>query len=246
NLRRRQLAQATALEFEKEQNRLDTLALIQKMEVDSLDQSLEAQDRERTRISEDLHDSLGGTLAAIQLSLSMIQETIQASGSEMAGRMYHRAVDQIDQAVKDVRRIAHNLGDLVLDRGGLEEAIQNLCDTLEQQGRFNLSVEISGFTHHRLPSSIERNVYRVVQELFQNILKHARASEVTLQVNLIRNRLSLIMEDDGRGFDPTLKQDQGMGMRNIYSRIQKIGGDISFDSAPGEGTTVVLNVPITS
>ena len=246
NLRRRQRAQATELEFEKEQNRRDTLALIQKMEVESLDKSLEAQDRERTRISEDLHDSLGGTLAAIQVSLSMIQETVQTSGTEIARKMYHQAVEQINQAVKDVRRISHNLGDIVLDRGGLEEAIQNLCDTLEQQGRFDLSLEMSGFTHRRLPLAVERNVYRVVQELFQNVLKHARASEVKLQVNLIRNRLSLIMEDNGRGFDPNLKEKQGLGMKNIHSRIQKIGGDLDIDSAPGKGTTVVLNVPLST
>lgn len=239
--RRRQMDQRRELEKQREENRQHTLSLMRRMEVESLDAMLQGQDQERGRIAADLHDSLGGTLAAVKISLTMLQPQIE----EKALPPFLKAVDLLEKGIQDVRRISHNLGDNVLQQSGLHLALTQMADTLRQANDFELDMELAGFKRQRFSNVVEVNLYRIVQELMQNVIKHARANRVSLQLSRVQNRLSLIVQDDGRGMDPEkIKSKEGMGMRNLQARVEKLEGTLHIDTQPGEGTTVTIQVPI--
>jgi len=235
-LQRRELAQ------QKAASQQAILALMQDQEADLLNAMLEGQDQERSRIAADLHDSLGGTLSAVQVSLSMIQAKMQQADPRTL-KTYERTRKLLDDAYDDVRRISHDMADNSLRQGGLEEALQQLADTLRRANYFQLKMEITGLSGQRLENAVEVQLYRIIQELFQNVIKHANASLVHLQVTRARHRIHVVMEDNGDGFDPMAVGKGGMGLSNIEARVKKIGGQLSIDSTPGQGATFAIEIP---
>ncbi|WP_345232802.1 sensor histidine kinase, partial [Hymenobacter saemangeumensis] len=115
-------------------------------------------------------------------------------------------------------------------------------------GRLKVQLEVVGLDQGgRLEPTVENVLFRVIQELVQNIIKHAQATQVTLQIIRSERELTVMVEDNGVGFDPkALGEEAGIGLRNIESRMAYLGGQADFDAAPGRGTTVVLEVPLTA
>ena len=149
--------------------------------------------------------------------------------------------DRAGQAVGELRQISHDMAASTLSRFGLEKALKDLRDTIHISGR--LSVELSVFgLEQRLERSVEIAVYRIIQELVSNVLKHAKARELSIDVTRSPDRLSVIVSDNGLGFDTT-KPAEGMGLGNVRSRAASLGGKVQVDSSPGVGTTVSVECP---
>ncbi|GAB4406592.1 MAG: hypothetical protein OHK0039_08360 [Bacteroidia bacterium] len=125
-------------------------------------------------------------------------------------------------------------------------ALHDLIQILHQSGQLHIHLEAHGMEAPRLPHSTSHTVYRIVQELLSNVIRHAQATEVQLQLTQHRDRLNIHFQDNGKGFDPRrLGKESGVGLYNIQSRTLELGGTFHLDSHPGKGTTAILNIPLT-
>lgn len=215
--------------------------LLKKRELQSIVNVLEIQEKERVRIAGDLHDRLGGMLATMQLLFHDVQKSI-GELQEESRDTYDKALGILDNAGEEVRKVAHNLISGALKNYGLEVALRELADTIQQSESINFTFITHGMAD-RLPVDYESHLYRVVQEMVSNTLKHSKASKINLQLIQNEDYLSLVYEDDGQGFDPH-KVSSGMGLKSIDSRIKKLDGAFEVDSGKGGGTTYNITVPI--
>ena len=205
---------------------------------------LEAEETERRRIGADLHDGVGQLLTVARLNLEALGEALPPArpGAE---DLLANALSVVDESFREVRSISHNLLPNALLKRGLVLAVRDFLEKVSPGGRLKINLEVVGLdTGPRLPPTVESVLFRVIQELVQNILKHAQATELTLQLIRHPDELTVLVEDNGVGFDPAaLGPDAGIGLKNIESRMAYLGGRAEFDSAPGRGTTVTLEVP---
>ena len=205
---------------------------------------LQGQEQERNRIARDLHDGLGGMLAGVKLKLSSIVSNEKNSNHLIQPDMeIYKVIQQLDQSVDELRRIARNMMPESLIYMGLEPALTDLCKSLNTEKNavvfeaFNL-----GNTHEQ---ALQITVYRIVQELLTNALKHAEANSIMVQCSENGNRLYITVEDDGKGFDPeTAEQKNGIGLSNIKNRVNLLQGTVEISSKPGEGTTFSIEIPL--
>ncbi len=208
------------------------------LKISSMQSMIEGQEIERERIAKDLHDSLGGLLSTIKLHFDSVKAK---NGKINKVTAYQHANALLDTAVDEVRSISHNLQPGSLKKLGLVAAIRDLIN------RFNgPNYPEVDFQHYRVPEDMDNitklSIYRIVQELLHNAIKHARASEILLQINVEDDELVIQCEDDGIGFDPENLQRKGMGMENIKSRINYLKGALSIDSMEGEGTSYLIHI----
>lgn len=213
-------------------------------ELNSVRAILEIQDSERKRIARDLHDRLGSTLSWIKLTFQNADEKIDRLKEENR-LIYKEAYKRLDEAVELTREIAQDLDSGVLKKFGLVAAIKELVTSLEKSIDLKIEFEHSGI-NERLESNLEEALYRIIQEVLNNVLKHAEANEVTIQFTRNNGNLNVIIEDNGIGFDTTLPLNQkaGMGIKNIQSRLVPFNGTLDIDSMLGRGTIVIINLPI--
>ena len=202
---------------------------------------LEGQEEERMRIATDLHDRLGSMLSTIKLMFNSLEEKVDKAQIENQ-KQYAKANDLLDQACTEVRTISHNLGTGMVANFGLQRAMEELCESIDQTGKVKCQ-----FLNHNLANSykldIEINLYRVTQEALNNATKHAKAKLISVQLIDLGNELSLLIEDDGQGFDPQ-NIDLGMGLKNLEKRAKKIAGNLHIDSSLGRGTSIIVEVPL--
>jgi signal transduction histidine kinase len=205
---------------------------------------LAAEENERQRIARDLHDGLGQRLSATKLNVSGLQSLVQPN-QEQQEILFKNALTLLDESVKDVRGISHNLLSHGLRKAGLASALREFVDQLQTPAGFKVNLEIIGL-ENRLDLALENVLYRVLQEIVNNIIKHANASMVNIQLIKHQNELSLMVEDNGVGFviDEILEKGKGVGLKNIESRIALINGKTYFDSFPNKGTTVSIEIPL--
>ena len=218
-------------------NKIDEL--LRKQEIRSLRAYLNGQDEERKRLSEDLHDRLGSTLSATKLYCCAMTE------ADSRNQQALEKVNQLlDNAVTEVREISHNLLSGSIAKFGLKTALHELSDTISQTNQLKMNVLVHGLDT-RLDPKIEHQLYRIVQELVSNVLKHAAATELTLQVNRDHRELALMVEDNGVGFKPESEISLGgIGLGNVASRIQSLDGNLRIDSGKGSGTTILITIPL--
>ncbi len=194
---------------------------------------LEGQEKERSRIAKDLHDGLGGLLSSIKHN---ILNTISVHSLKTDAEVL------LNEAYSEVRRIAHNMMPLSLQRLGLQHALEDFCNQQRIGQSFDVFFKTYGQTK-RLSETKEIMLYRVVQEAFNNIQKHANANEVLLQMTYGEDWLNITIEDDGVGFDKnTPKHEDGLGLHSMLSRIQYIDGTCSIESDIDEGTAIHITV----
>jgi signal transduction histidine kinase len=204
---------------------------------------IEGQEAERKRIAQDLHDGLGGLLSSVKAQLNLIQH--QVSQLESID-MYQKASNMIDHASTELRRIAFNMMPSALTKLGLREALEDLADTLRNDHQLDVDLQIFGL-NGRLEETQEIMLYRILQELSNNIVKHANASKVLIQINRTDNELFLVVEDNGKGFDPHLTKidgDIGVGMKSLQSRVNFLNGDLDIGSETGKGTCITIHIPL--
>lgn len=201
----------------------------------------EGQEDERRRISEELHDSLGGLLAAIKLHLKAYEEVSAASDDRIL-----RIQGLMENAIQKVRQISHDLLSGILMEFGLPSALIDLQETIESSGQLDIQLDIFGLSSgERLEFDQEIKIYRMIQELVTNSLKHANPTRIEIQLVKDDMVLNIIVADDGKGFDPDkLKMVAGIGLRTIKARVYELEGSISIDSGMGNGTTISIDLPI--
>jgi two-component system NarL family sensor kinase len=220
-----------ALELEKER---------QNSKISNLTTMLDAQERERGRLARDLHDGLGGLLSGAKMNLSMLNDIRKPSSDENIAH----SISKLDLAVDELRRVAHNLMPDLLEKYGLQEA---LTDYASRMSNSALDIDVQ-FLHykHNLPKSQQLLVYRIIQELVNNAIKHADASQIIIQVIEYDIHYQVVVEDDGKGFDLQNNVSKSAGLHNIQSRIEFLKGKVSIDSQPDLGTSIDLQFPKTN
>ncbi|MDF9794770.1 two-component system NarL family sensor kinase [Catalinimonas alkaloidigena] len=223
---------------ELHQRRVDQLEKQQK--IISMEAMVAGQEEERKRIAKDLHDGLGNLLANVQMQFSTVQDHIR---QERLGS-YQEANQLLGEACGEVRKIAHNMMPGTLTKFGLVSAILDMKNTIEKTKKISVDVQVYGIKK-RLEEKVEINLYRIIQELMNNIIKHAQATEVMIQLTQQGEDLNLLVEDNGIGFDLQQAQKKGgLGMKSLQSRVSYVDGTLEIDTVPGRGTSVLIYVPI--
>jgi signal transduction histidine kinase len=157
---------------------------------------------------------------------------------EQSAQSLGSVILQLDQSISELRRVSHNMMPEALIRYGLREALENYCANLTISGGIKVQLQTYGM-EERLEQSTEIVLYRIVQELLNNVVRHARAGNVLLQLIRKQDRFSLTVEDDGIGFDSKTSNCQtGAGIANVKARAEYLGGTVDIHSAPGQGTSV--------
>lgn len=191
------------------------------------------QESERERISKDLHDSLSIRLIGVKRSIESYEKDKNA-----------KILDDIDQVIKQVREISHNLNPYSLKNLGLVKAIEDLCYSVRQQHSINVAFSKVNIDEvDRLKSLDETELFRAVQEIFTNIIKHADATDVYVEMIDDDDQIMLTVEDNGKGFDMAKLNNGGIGINNIHARVALLGGSVNYDTVLGKGTTVFINLP---
>lgn len=203
---------------------------------------LEAEENERQRIAGDLHDGVGQMMSAAKINLVTIADDIDFTTDAQKQR-FENALKLVDDSCSEVRAVSHNIMPNALLRNSLAGAIRNFINRIDQHViKINLHTE---GLNEKLDENMESMLYRVVQESVNNVIKHAGAN--TLDISLVRDdrEVSITIEDNGKGFDTAdQKKKEGIGMKNIKSRISFLKGTVEWDSAPGRGTVVSIHVPV--
>jgi signal transduction histidine kinase len=212
--------------------------LERQQQVVSLQSMINGQETERTRIAKDLHDGLGGLFSTVKMYFSTLQHNNPQLGSD---ELFLKGYTIIDTASVEVRRIAHNMMPEVLMKLGLVNALKDLCDSITSGKLLTVSLEAHGMSG-RLNSTTEIMLFRIVQELLNNIIKHAHATEVIIQCVREESRLSLIVEDNGKGFN-TADAESGnhAGINTVKNRVDYLKGRMTIDSQKNVGTTVMMD-----
>ena len=224
-----------------ELNQQKMLELIKEQEMNSVNSFISGQERERSRIASDLHDRLGSLLSTVKLHFSSMEPFLEKD-KELAENFSY-AISLLDQSVAEVRSVSHNLAKEILTEFGIVGAIENLKEAINSAGNLKLVFINSGF-NHRLPYEYEMEIYRIIQEIVTNAIKHASASEIAIQFVVDGDILTITIEDDGIGFDVSKIKSNGMGLKNIFERTAKMNGKYALDTTPGNGTTYIFDIPI--
>jgi signal transduction histidine kinase/predicted ATPase len=223
-----------------EKERLSTLIEAQKDA--HLKALMQAQDNERKRIASDLHDSLGSLLSSVRLRFNGLQQEFFQKVPEKAGR-FNDSLKLLDEAIDELRQISHDMVPVSLSRFGLRSALQSFVAQVNTSGQLDVDLQILGL-ESRLPEEIEVRVYRICQELVQNVFKHARATRLRIQIILHNDSLNMTVEDNGIGLTKD-SLSRGLGFSTIQSTVDLFKGTFDIESQPGKGCLVVIDLPIT-
>jgi signal transduction histidine kinase len=212
-------------------------------ELSSIDMMLEGQEKERQRLANDLHDNLGSMLATLKLNF----ENLKLRKNELRdeeNKLYERTDELIEEAYQKVRRIAHAKNAGVFANEGLIPALQKLAEKISIPGKLTIEVIPFGF-NERIENTIEIAIFRMIQELATNIIKHSQATEAAIHLTKHDDNINIIVEDNGNGLDSeAMAKSDGMGITAIQKKCEQLGGAMTIDAAPGKGTTIIIDIPV--
>lgn len=204
---------------------------------------LKGEEQERTRLAKDLHDGLGGMLSGIKYTMNAMKGNLIMKPED--AQAFERSMDMLDSSIREMRRVAHNLMPETLVKFGLDTALRDYCNDINQSGAIQINYQSFGLEGTTLDQTIAISIYRIIQELIGNILRHAAAKTAIVQVSKTDDMIILTVEDDGKGFDPNLlKQSKGIGWTNIQNRIAFLQGKLDVYSTQGKGTSVTIEIPV--
>ena len=201
---------------------------------------LKGEEQERTRLAQDLHDGLGGMLSGIKFSFNTMKGQLIMTADNT--RAFERSMDMLDSSIGEMRRVAHNMMPEALVKFGLNTALKDFCNDINQSGALKISYQSIGLEETMIDRTPAIAVYRIVQELINNTMKHAAATTSLVQVSLLQHSLSVTVEDDGKGFDTA--KAEGMGYRNIRSRVEFLKGTLDVQSDTDKGTSVHIQIEL--
>jgi signal transduction histidine kinase len=201
---------------------------------------IEAEENERSRVAKDLHDGLGQLISTAKLGLTAL-----APAKAEESKVLSNSIQVLDQATQEVRTIAHNLMPAVLSDLGLQMAVADMVHKINDARLLNVELQMD-LGDDRLPSTVEVAVYRVIQEVLNNMIKHSRADRITVTLVRAGKSVQLAMADNGVGLEESaVSQSRGLGWKNIASRIALLNGTLAVDSRPGAGTQISIQFALT-
>lgn len=210
----------------------------QKHQQELLAAAVDVQEAERRRIAGDLHDDIGSLLTATRLYLRQLQPD---GKPQQIGMIKEQSLEILDDMIQNTRRISHDLLPPTLEKFGFQAAAEDLCERFDRSE--TLSVEFANATRNRLAPDTEIALYRILQELLNNTVKHAQASLIQLQLEESQDAFCFRYADNGVGFDQDKMESKGLGLRNIESRLSLVNGTLSYKTAPAAGLRVDIEVP---
>lgn len=204
---------------------------------------LKGEEQERTRLAKDLHDGLGGMLSGIKYSLNTMKGNLIMTPDN--AQAFERSMDMLDSSIKEMRRVAHNMMPEALVKFGLDTALKDFCNDINQTGALSVTYQSIGLESEEINLTTAITIYRIVQELINNTMKHAAARQAIVQVAKSGNQLTVTVEDDGKGFDTAIiKGTSGIGWANIQNRVDFLKGKLDVNSEPGKGTSVLIELNV--
>lgn len=207
----------------------------------ALNSMIEGQETERLRIAQDLHDGLGGLLTTVKAHFNAIEREIKAVKDL---NVYDKTNDLIDKACVEVRRIAHDMVPHSIQLSGLSGAMIDLKQSIEARG-LKCDLDIHHLDELVISQQNASMLYRIIQEISNNAIKHAEAKNIFIQLMKVENTLHITIEDDGKGFDINqVLTKKGLGLKSIDSRVNYLNGHIHYDSSPNHGTTINIELPV--
>lgn len=195
-----------------------------------------AQEKERKRIAQDLHDEVGAMLSVVKLNVSRFERKSQDPSSK---ELAIETKTYLDDVITQVRRISRALMPPSLEKLGLDYATSELVNWVNKTGQIEITYWKSG-NPLRFDNKKELAVFRIIQELLNNAIKHARASEIVIKARFTPRQLAVSVCDNGVGFEPEKMTKTGLGLRNLESRTQILDARIKMNSKPGKGTSAIL------
>ncbi len=207
-------------------------------------QIIEAQEEERRRLSREIHDGPAQMLANVMLRSDLVDRTYRERGVEEAMQEVKSVRALVRSALYEVRRIIYDLRPMALDDLGLIPTLKKYLATIED---YNESIHISFASfgkERRLDTKYEVALFRLVQEAVQNAVKHAEPKEIKVKVEMKSSAVTIVVKDDGKGFDTTQKKEKSFGLVGMRERVDMLDGELNIDSSLGEGTIVTIHLPI--
>jgi signal transduction histidine kinase len=198
-------------------------------EIKVLEAMIQGEEKERSRLAKELHDGIGGILSASKMHLSIFKN--RSDDPEL-----QKSLSLIDTASSEVRNIAHNLAPEMLAKYGIDKALEAFCERVS-----NPQLQVLYYRYGELPSlelNFQMAVYRIVQELINNAMKHSEGDQAVVQMNIHDQAMHIAVEDNGKGL--STENSQGIGLMNLKSRVAAMNGVMEIDSREGEGTSVLL------
>lgn len=208
---------------------------------------IETQELERKRISRELHDSVGQMLSSVKFRIQSAGEKIQSQKSKI-WKDLSGAWTLLEQSIHEIRRIAHNLRPSVLDDLGLVSAVRSMCEEFEERTSITVNLRSSRFPN-RLPPEVELSLFRIIQEVLNNVEQHSKATKLALQIQQKNSHLLVRIKDNGKGFDPLGVQKQrsrarGYGLDGIRERVATIGGHLELQTELKKGVEIQIKIPL--
>ncbi len=214
---------------------------MEKKQAKQLHTIIATQEEERKRISRDLHDDVGTKLSALKLFLSSLKNSVEKKQYQQADQLADNSENLINQTIKDVRNMLLNLSPGILEEFGFTTAIESLVNKINQTNTIHFDLSVFGMNEN-LKIEYQLALYRITQELINNVLKHSNAKRVSLQIGYRDEKIIIMIEDDGKGFDLNQHKD-GYGLKNLEARTKLLNGAMNIDSQPGRGTSISIEVP---
>jgi len=204
---------------------------------------LKGEEQERTRLAKDLHDGLGGMLSGIKYSLNRVKGNLVMTPDN--AQTFERSLDMLDSSIQEMRRVAHNMMPEILVRYGLDAALKEFSREIDRSGVIHVNYQSIGANDMTLENITSVTIYRIVQELVNNTIKHAHAKNILVQLHQYPQEklLAVTVEDDGNGFDVKMvNQSEGMGWRSIQNRVEFLKGKYDIQSSRDKGTSVMIEI----
>lgn len=205
---------------------------------------IEAQEEERRRLSREIHDGPAQMLANVMMRSDLVEKVYQNNGIEAALQEIRQLKKTVRDALYEVRYIIYDLRPMALDDLGIVPTLKKYLATIEEYNQTARIVFKFIGEERRLPSKMEVALFRLIQESVQNALKHAAAKKIEVKLEINKQRVIAMVKDDGCGFDPGEKKEGSFGIRGMKERVELLDGELLISSAPGKGTTVLINLPL--
>ncbi|MGB3618954.1 MAG: ATP-binding protein [Catalinimonas sp.] len=213
--------------------------LLSEQELKSAYALMEGREHERKRIAGELHDNLGNLFITLRLYVDQVAAKVKAP--EMLN-LVSQMMSVAELTSQEIRRLSHDLNTNLLEQFGLRKSLEQLTEAINHAEKVKVKTRIELSDPPEGELSI--NLYRIIQEMLSNTLKHARANQVTIELTQMPSGdLSLVYKDDGRGFDPARLSGNGIGLENLRERVAQFKGELTVRAGPGQGAIFIVDIP---
>ncbi|TDL33139.1 histidine kinase [Jeotgalibacillus sp. S-D1] len=205
---------------------------------------IEAQEEERKRLSREIHDGPAQMMANVLMRSDLIEKVYKSQGADQAIVEIQQLKSMVRSALSEVRRIIYDLRPMALDDLGLIPTLRKYLSSIEEYSNGTKLSFVQIGEESRLNPKYEISIFRLIQESVQNALKHANATEINVKVEIRSNLISIVVKDDGKGFDSAEKKQGSFGLIGMKERVDLLAGEMAVHSTPGSGTLIMIQVPL--